>query len=97
MHKDVLDWSSQKVNISCEGDIYNYKEKEEGSMVRWHRKRRLRQLGKRSSFSHCSKPSQSWPGPPMALALFPTLHVQHGSFSDTLMHLGISCHLHAYF
>ena len=41
--------------------------------------------------------SKSWPGPPMALALFLTLRVQQGSLSDALMHLGISCHLHAYF
>lgn len=39
VHKDGLDWSSQKVNISCEGDLYNSKEREEGSMERWHRKR----------------------------------------------------------
>lgn len=55
VHKDGLDWSSQKVNISCEGDLYNSKEREEGSMERWHRKRRLRQPGKRSIVSHCFK------------------------------------------
>lgn len=57
-----------------EGDVYNSKERQEGSIVRWHTKRRLRQPGKRSTFSHCSEvqsvmATSTVPHPPLTTGL----------------------------